>query len=264
MVDERVVIVTGGGKGIGLACARRFSRDGALVVIADRDETVGAEAARELGADANEALFIRCDVSDRLHVRNLMAETLTAFGRVDVLINNAGIVAPGDIFDLAEEEFDRLLATNLRGAFLVGQAVARQFRDQIETEGTRLDEVRRRYAVVNMSSVNSVTAIANHLAYAVSKGGLNQLTRAMALALAPLGVRVNAVAPGSVNTDVLRLVVDDPARMKALLSRTPLGRVADTDEVASVAAFLASPDASYMTGEIVFVDGGRMALNMTV
>lgn len=264
MVDERVVVITGGGKGIGLACARRFSKDGDFVVIADRDEAAGEEAARELGADDNEALFVKCDVSDRLSVRNLIAETLTAFGRIDVLINNAGVVAAGDILELGEDDFDRVMATNLKGAFLCGQAVARQMREQIDKGGVRIEEVRRRYAIVNMSSVNSVTAIAEHLAYNVSKGGLNQLTRAMALGLAPLGVRVNAVAPGSVNTDVLRLVVNDPARLKALVSRTPMGRVADTHEIASVAAFLASEDASYMTGEIVFVDGGRMALNMTM
>jgi NAD(P)-dependent dehydrogenase (short-subunit alcohol dehydrogenase family) len=264
MVDERVVVVTGGAKGIGLACARRFSRDGALVVIADLDEALGLEAARELGADDNEALFVRCDVSDRLDVRNMVAETLTAFGRVDVLVNNAGVVAGGDLFTLTEEDFDWCLATNLKGAFLCGQAVARQMKAQIEQAGARVDDVRRRYAIVNMSSVNAVTAIPEHLAYNVSKGGMNQLTRAMALALAPLGVRVNAVAPGSVNTDVLKLVVDDPARMKQLLSRTPLGRVADTDEIASVAAFLASADASYITGEILYADGGRLALNLVM
>jgi NAD(P)-dependent dehydrogenase (short-subunit alcohol dehydrogenase family) len=166
------------------------------------------------------------------------------------------------VFDLSVEDFDWVLSTNLKGAFLTGQAAARQMKAQIEADEARVEDVRRRYAIVNMSSINSVTAIPEHLAYAVSKGGLNQLTRAMALGLAPLGVRVNAVAPGSVNTDVLQLVVNDPARMKQLLSRTPLGRVADTDEIASVAAFLASADASYMTGEIVFVDGGRLALNL--
>jgi NAD(P)-dependent dehydrogenase (short-subunit alcohol dehydrogenase family) len=264
MVDERVVIVTGGAKGIGLACARRFSRDGALVVVADVDEEQGAEAARELGAEDGEALFVRCDVSDRLDVRNMIAESLAAFGRVDVLINNAGVVAAGDVFDLSEEDFDWVLATNLKGAFIAGQAAAKQMKAQIEEAGTRAEDARRRYAIVNMSSVNGVVAIAEHLAYNVSKGGLNQLTRAMALALAPLGVRVNAVAPGSVNTDVLKLVVDDPARLKQLLSRTPLGRVADTDEIAAVAAFLASADASYMTGEVVNVDGGRLALNLVM
>jgi NAD(P)-dependent dehydrogenase (short-subunit alcohol dehydrogenase family) len=264
MVDERVVVVTGGAKGIGLACARRFSRDGALVVIADVDEEHGVEAARELGAEDDEALFVRCDISNRLDVRNLVAETVTAFGRVDVLVNNAGVVAGGDLFELSEEDFDWCLATNLKGAFLAGQAVAKQIKAQIEEAGTRADEARRRYAIVNMSSVNGVVAIAEHLAYNVSKGGMNQLTRAMALALAPMGVRVNAVAPGSVNTDVLKLVVDDPARMKQLLSRTPLGRVADTDEIAAVAAFLASADASYITGEILTVDGGRLALNLVV
>jgi NAD(P)-dependent dehydrogenase (short-subunit alcohol dehydrogenase family) len=264
MAEDRVVVVTGGAKGIGLACARRFSRDGDKVVVADVDEDAGEEAARELGAEEGEALFLRCDVSDRLDVRNLVAETLSAFGRIDVLINNAGVVAPGDIFSLEEEDFDWVLATNLKGAFLVGQAVARQMRAQIEAGGERVEDVRRRYGVINMSSVNAVTAIPEHLAYNVSKGGLNQLTRGMALALAPLGVRVNAVAPGSVNTDVLKLVVNDPARMKSLLSRTPLGRVADTDEIASVAAFLASADASYITGEILYVDGGRLALNLVV
>ncbi|PWE18639.1 dehydrogenase [Marinicauda salina] len=259
--SDRVAIVTGGAKGIGGACARRLVEEGLRVVIADIDETAGEALARELDGGKDRALFVDCDVSDKLAVANLMAETRSAFDRVDVLVNNAAIVSSGDVLSLELADFDKVMGVNLRGAFLVARAAARQMVEQIEAENTRAEDARRRYAIINMSSVNAVVSIADQLAYSTSKGALNQMTKSMALTLAPWGVRVNAIGPGSINTDILKAVAEDKAAMRTILSRTPLGRLGDPDEIAGVAWFLASKDASYVTGECVYADGGRLALN---
>lgn len=263
-MDERVVIVTGAARGIGYACARRFYEDGARIVLADTDEAAGAQAIQELGADEKRAIFVDCDVSDKLAVHNLVAETLSAFGRIDVLVNNAGIAIQGGILDLTEEQFDDVIAVNLRGAFLVSKAVISHMVSEIENRDDRSRLTERPYAIINMSSINDKVALPDYLAYTVSKGGLRQMTKAMALELAPYGIRVNAIGPGSVKTDMLSGVVSDQEAMATTLSRTPLGRVALPDEVAGVAAFLASEDASYVTGETIYVDGGRLALNYTM
>jgi len=260
---DRVVVVTGGGKGIGFACARRFGKGGFKVVIAEKDEAAGREAETELKGLGIDALYVHCDVGERLDIHNLLAATLDAYNRVDVLINNAGIVASGTFLDVDEAEFDKVMRVNLRGAFLTGQAMARQMVKQIEVEGAGIDE-RRCYAIINMSSVNAVMAIPDQVPYAVSKGALNQLTKVMALSLAGYGIRVNAIGPGSINTDVLKNVVRDSSARKKVLSRTPLGRIGEADEIASIAWFLAGPDASYVTGQCVYADGGRLALNYTV
>lgn len=162
-----------------------------------------------------------------------------------------------DFLDLKEEDFDRVLRINLKGAFLAGQAVARVMVDTVKAGGGA-------GAIVNMSSVNAVFAIANQVPYSVSKGGMNQLTRVMALSLAPFGIRVNAIGPGSIMTDMLASVNADPAAKNRILSRTPMGRIGDPSEIASVAAFLASDDASYVTGQTIYADGGRLPLNYTV
>tara|TARA_R110000868_G_scaffold101630_3_gene279701 strand:- start:8 stop:817 length:810 start_codon:yes stop_codon:yes gene_type:complete len=261
---DRVAIITGGANGIGKACARRLSEDGCNVVIADIDTTAGTALAEELGGERGRALFVPCDVSDRLSVNNLLAETRSAFDRLDVLVNNAGVVARGDILELSDADFDRVMGINLRGAFLVARECARQMVEQITESGERAEEARRRYAIINMSSVNGIMAIPDQLAYCTSKGALNQLTKSMALALAKYGIRVNAIGPGSINTDVLKAVNDDKAAMDKIMSRTPLHRIGDPDEVASVASFLASKDASYITGTTIYADGGRLALNYTV
>lgn len=201
--------------------------------------------------------FFRCDVGERLDVSNMVRGAVERFGAVDILINNAGIVHAADFLDLAEDDFDRVLKVNLKGSFITGQMVGRQMVEQI-TEG------REPGTIVNMSSINAVVAIANHISYSVSKGGVRQLTNVMALALAPHGIRVNAVGPGSIMTDLLRSVADDEEARNKILSRTLLLRIGEPDEVASIVAFLVSPDARYITGQTIYADGGRLALNYTV
>lgn len=261
---DRVAIVTGGANGIGKACSRRLCEDGFQVVIADVNAEAGQELAEELGSDRGKALFVQCDVSDRLAVNNLLSETRSTFERLDVLVNNAGIVAKGDILDLSEADFDKVMGVNLKGSFLVAREAARQMVDQIEEDDERLEDARRRYSIINMTSVNSVMAIPDQLAYCTTKGALTQMTKAMALGLAKYGIRVNAIGPGSINTDVLKSVNEDKAAMDKIMSRTPLQRIGDPDEIAAVASFLASKDASYITGSTIYADGGRMALNYTV
>ncbi|MFT4243629.1 MAG: SDR family oxidoreductase [Acidovorax sp.] len=248
-LQNRVCIVTGGAQGIGEACVRRFAAEGARPVIADVNDAHGQALARELGA-----LYVYCDVGDKAQVDALVAQVLAAHGRIDVLVNNAGIFRAADFLDVTEADFDAVLRVNLKGAFLVGQAVARAM---AASGGGG--------AIVNMSSVNGVLAIPNISSYNVSKGGINQLTRVMALALADKNIRVNAVAPGTIATELAAKAVltSDEAKAK-IMGRTPMKRLGEPREVADVVAWLASDAASYVTGEIVTVDGGRMALNYTV
>ena len=255
-LENKVAIVTGGAKGIGLAIGQRFASEAGRVVVADVDEDAGSRAVEAIGAHGA-VRFVRCDVGDRADVENLVAATVQSWGSVDILVNNAGIVHGADFLELTEADFDRVLRVNLKGAFLVGQAVARQMVAQV-ADGAAPG------AIVNMSSVNAVFAIATQVPYSISKGGMNQLTKVMALALAPHGIRVNAIGPGSIMTDMLATVNADPEAKRRLLSRTPLGRIGDPAEIAAIAAFLASDDASYITGQTIYADGGRLPLNYTV
>ena len=247
-LSGQTVIITGGAQGIGEACARRFAREGCQVVLADVDHVRGQALAAELGA-----LFVHCDVGDKAQVDALVASTMAAHGRIDVLVNNAGIFKAADFLDVTEADFDAVLRVNLKGAFLVGQAVAREM-----TSAGRGN-------IVNMSSVNAVLTIPTISSYNVSKGGINQLTRVMALSLADKGIRVNAVAPGTIATELAAKAVLTSEEAKAkIMMRTPMKRLGQPSEIADVVAFLVSDAASYITGEIVTVDGGRMTLNYTV
>lgn len=255
-LSGKVAIVTGAANGIGRAIARAFAREGAKVVLADVDEEGGEQAAADIVADGGEAIFRYCDVGERLDVRNLVCAAGDAFEKVDILVNNAGVVSQGaDFLTMEEEEFDRVIRINLKGHFLVGQAVAQRMVAQIE-------EGHAPGTIINMSSINAVVAIPAQPAYSASKGGVKQLTEAMALALAPYGIRVNAIGPGTIRTEMANTAVNARAE-EAILARTPLRRIGEPDEIASLAVFLASDGASYMTGQTVYADGGRLSLNYT-
>lgn len=258
LLEGKVAIVTGAGQGIGRACAERLAREGAKVVVSDVNETHGPKVAAAITAAGGSAKFAFADVSERLDVHNLIAAALETFGRIDVMVNNAGVVDDTPFLDLTEDEFDRILRTNLKGTFLCAQAAARQMVKQIEAKDGAPG------AIVNMSSVNAWFGLPDHVAYSTSKGGVSQLTKSMAIALSGYGIRVNAVGPGTIETPLIKDVVKDDAFRDKVLSRTPLGRFGQPAEIAAVVAWLASSEASYLTGTTIFADGGRMPLNYVV
>lgn len=253
-MQDKVAIVTGGARGIGFGCARVFVSEGAKVVIGDVRVEDGRKAAAALTkAGPGEAIFVKCDVGRPTDVQKLVDTAVAKFGKLDVAVANAGINRMADFLDMALEQWNEVLKINLTGVFLTNQYAARQMAKQ-GTGG----------AIINMSSVNAVMAIPTIPAYVASKGGINQLTKVAALSLATKGIRVNAIGPGSISTEMVRMVAKDPAVRHAQMARTPLGRYGEPEEIGRIALFLATEDSSYMTGQVLYPDGGRMALNYTV
>jgi glucose 1-dehydrogenase len=253
-LDGRVIVVTGGAQGIGEACVRRLVADAASVALWDIDDRTGQALAAAMAADGARVAYQHCNVALKSEVDAALAATLAAFGRIDGLVNNAGIFKAAAFLDISEADWDAVIDVNLKGQFLVGQAVARQL---VAQGGGG--------AIVNMSSVNARLAIASIASYNASKGAVDQLTRVMALALAEHGIRVNGVAPGTIATELAAKAVLTSEEAKArIMSRTPMKRLGEPAEIAPVVAFLLSDAASYMTGETVLVDGGRLTLNYTV
>lgn len=246
---HRRILVTGAARGLGLAMARRFVAEGARVMLADVLPE-GTERAAELGANA---AFCACDVASRDQIAAAIEATVARFGGLDGLVNNAGIAPRGDILTETPEQFTQVIATNLTAAFHATQLAAPHL---IAAGGG---------VVINMSSVNALLTIPTLLAYNVAKGGLNQLTRNTAIALAPHNIRVVGIGPGTILTELARnAVMADEAARRQILSRTPMGRAGEPEEIAAIAAFLMSDEASYITGETLYADGGRLGLNYTV
>jgi NAD(P)-dependent dehydrogenase (short-subunit alcohol dehydrogenase family) len=253
-LSGKVALVTGAAQGIGLACAQAFAKEGAKVFLTDLNEDAGRREVLKLRSQGAQASFAACDVSRKDQVDAAIRSVVSEFGRLDVLVANAGIVHAAEFLDLDEKDFDRVLSVNLKGVFLAGQAAARQM---VKQGGGG--------AIINMSSVNAVLAIPNQVPYVVSKGAINQLTKVMSIALAPKGIRVNGIGPGTILTELAKTaVLGNKEAERKILSRTPMGRMGDPAEVAQVAVFLAADESSYLTGQTIYPDGGRLALNYTV
>ncbi len=248
MTRKPLALVTGAAQGIGYASAEALVEDGFDVLLADINETGLTEAAQQLGG----ATALPCDMGDMAQVRAMFDRIAAEHGPLNALVNNAGVALPGDFLTYDLDNFDRVLDINLRGLFLATQLAARaMIADGIKG------------AIVNMSSINAQLAIPAIPAYCASKGGVMQLTKVAALALAEHGIRVNAVGPGSIDTAMMAGVNKSPEAYKTAMSRTPLGRPGTAREIGDVVAFLCSQKASYITGETIYVDGGRLGLNYT-
>jgi len=251
-LKDKVGIVTGAARGIGRATAERLIEEGAKILICDIDEAQLTRTAAELGREDRVTVQL-VDVVNKRHVEQLVEKAVEHFGRLDIMVNNAGIAPVVDFLDVTEEMLSRVLDVNLKGAFYGTQAAGRQM---IKQGGGGV--------IINMSSINSGLANPNVAPYAISKGGMNQVTSTAAVAFAPHGIRVVGVGPGTIMTDMVAGAFMNSAGNHAILSRTPLGRYGQASEIAAVVAFLASDDASYITGETVYVDGGRRVLNYVV
>lgn len=252
MTVKKVALITGGARGIGLACAeaiREIQGNDMPLMLADIDGEGATAAATELGGNCH---GFACDVADTRQISALFDEIESRFGTVAILVNNAGIAMPTDFLDVTIEDFRKVIDINLTGSFFATQRAAR-----------KMVEDKVAGSIVNMSSINAQVAIPSIVSYCASKGGVMQLTKSASLALAPHGIRVNAVGPGSIDTAMLASVNANPEAMKMVMSRTPIGRLGDAREVGDVVAFLASDKASYITGETIYVDGGRLGMNYT-
>ncbi|MEP3439848.1 MAG: SDR family oxidoreductase [Sulfitobacter sp.] len=247
MTKKPIASITGAAQGIGFACAKALSDDGYDVILSDINAGGVAAAAKELGGSA-----IVCDMGDRAQIEAMFAQIAADHGPLSALVNNAGVAMPGDFLSYDFDTFQKVIDINLHGVFIATQLAAR---DMVEYGIAG--------AIVNMSSVNAQVAIPAIPAYCASKGGVMQLTKVAALALAKNNIRVNAVGPGSIDTEMMTGVNANPEAFKMAMSRTPLGRAGDASEIGDVVAFLCSKKASYITGETIYVDGGRLGLNYT-
>ena len=246
-VADQVVLVSGGSRGIGRAIAEGFAQRGAKVVITGREGKSLEKTAAEISADPSNVQAKVCDVADRAAIQRLIVEVIDEFGRIDTLVNVAGVNRRKPALEITEDDYDFILDINLKGAFLLSQAV-----------GQKMVE-RRSGSQINIASLNTERPLLNVLPYAVSKAGMGQMTRALALEWGPSGVRVNALAPGFILTDLTEKLWSDEAMQAWGKANTPQGRLGKPKDMVGTALFLASPAAAFLTGQILYVDGGYTA-----
>ncbi|MSP67724.1 MAG: SDR family oxidoreductase [Alphaproteobacteria bacterium] len=252
-LKDKVAIVTGAAGGIGTAICKRFAAEGASVVVSDVNDAGGKALVEALKKSGGRATYIRCDTSKPEDAQALVDGTVREFGKLNVVINNAGVLRMADLLECTVEDFDLCYQVNVRGVFLVAQAAARAM-------------VKNGWqgAFVNLASLAAEMVQPMQLAYGASKAAVRLMTKAMAVGLADKGIRVNAIGPGTVATDMGYAVFNDPKYRREILARTPLGRMGTPEEMAAIILFLASDESSYITGQTVFADGGRMGLNYTL
>jgi len=240
----KVAIIAGGTKGIGLGIALEFVREGARVVVGGTTDKTGEAAVREIEAMGGKGLFINCDVSSLPALDHIIEQTVQEFGRLDIYVANAGINDPDKthFMDITPDQYDRIMGVNLRGMFFGGRQMIRQGEGGV---------------IINMSSVNAHLGLDAQVVYTTSKGGVQQLTKVQAVALAPHNIKVNAMAPGPIETELMRRVGSDQQLMDTILSRTPQGRIGTPRECGRLAVFLASEDSNFIFGQSIYIDGGR-------
>ncbi|HEX4545626.1 MAG TPA: glucose 1-dehydrogenase [Candidatus Acidoferrum sp.] len=245
-LDGKAVAVTGGDQGIGRAIAERLAQEGADVAICYRANKAGGdEVVGGLRANGRKAAAIQCDVGNLRDGQRFISEAVAALGKIDILVNNAGRERSADFWDVTEQDYDSVLNVNLKGLFFITQAFVKH-RIQAKAGGK----------IINISSVHEELPFPHFSSYCASKGGVKMLTRNLAVELAPLGITINNIAPGAIETPINKKLLNDPVKLNALLENIPLRRLGRPEEVAALAAFLASPDSDYSTGSTFFVDGG--------
>lgn len=245
-LDGKVAAITGGNQGIGLGIAQRFIQEGAAVAICYRSDKAGSEqVAERLRANGGKAIAIQADVSKLGDGQRFVSETVSQFGALDILVNNAGVERRADFWDVTEADYDFVLNVNLKGLFFVTQAAVRYWM-----------QTKRPGKIVNISSVHEELPFPHFSSYCASKGGLKMLTRNLSLELAPFHITINNVAPGAIETPINKNLLNDPVKLKTLLENIPLRRLGQPEDVASIAAFLASSESGYVTGTTFVVDGG--------
>jgi len=248
-LDGKIAIVTGSSQGIGQGIAERLAQDGASVVIDYHTHPKGAdETLAAVESFGSKGLVVQADLSVVSDIQTLVGATIDHFGKIDILINNAGMDGKNkDFWDLTEADFDAVINLNLKGTFFATQAVVKHF---IETK--------RPGKIINLSSVHEELPFPHFAPYCVSKGGIKMMMRDLAIELGPLGITINNIAPGAIETPINTALLNDPVKLSALLQNIPLGRLGKPSDIAPLVAFLVSSEADYITGTTFFVDGGLL------
>ena len=243
-LENKVAIVTGASSGLGLAIANKFLKEGAKVVFSDINEEKGNEIISQI----DNAIFVKCNVSKSSEVNELIQKTVKEFGKLDIIVNNAGTATTASVDSMNDEDWQKVIDVNLTGVFYGVRAACKYMKDN-DIKGS----------IINMSSILGTNGFNGAISYCAAKGGVNQVTRTAAMELAPLGIRVNSIAPGFIKTEMTKEILANEEYKKFLESSTPLGYIGEPEDIANAALYLASDDSKYVTGTILYVDGGWTA-----